>query len=247
MSSESRLASCAELFQQQEFEAALTLVDQSLELYPHHGGLWELKGLIHRVNRDFEPSLNALLKARHSVDLQPIALQSLRDCYAVRGQFQQSRQAYLLGFDHPSCSTLQLVSIATGLSYIGEWGLCCFVCDEWTTEAPESADAWTMLACSKIHRDDALEEIQEVVKQACACSVQPQSIKVNVALLLYQVRNSEDAYVFLDDLTRHDIISAADCCYCECLIQSLIEIFQTNADDLRCEWCRQILQDGFAE
>lgn len=221
------------LFEQEFFGDSLRLTEYGLSRDPDDGALWELKGLILRVERDVKGCLDALEKAEALMRLQPVAVCAKADCFAHLGDRLTARTLYLSVYDDPSTSAAVLSGVMEGLAFLEEWGLCATVARELCHEAPTNARAWHQLAFATAMSDGELSEITEFAHQAVSLSANPVTYRIRFAMLLYRLGEMQEAYRFVSLLSQQDLTTAG----CSCALRQLRNIYHVADDLKRREWC----------
>lgn len=232
--------SAVKLFQQEFFDESLRVTEYGLRHRPNDARLWELKGLIHRIQQDAEACLHALQQAGERTRLRPVAKCALADCLAYYGNMLKARQLYLCVYDDPFVSADTLQSVAEGLAYIEEWSLCAMVCREWCHERPTDSRSWFQCAFAVANSGGDPDEILPIAWKGVHHSDDQLSYRISFAILMTHLGKPDYAYQFVSSLSRYDLSLAG----CTCAVRHLRDIYNEVQDQQRHDWCEKLLNGG---
>ncbi len=223
------------LYNQRLFNMSLGLLELGLEDNPDDGRLWELKGLIHRIQQEPGCCREALVKAASHISLTPKARCTLADCQAHYGHRLAARQLYLEVFDDPDSPIELLRDVASGLACINEWGLAANVCREWCQECPDEAEAWYKQCFALAIIEGDVGEIVHSARQAVRLEPRRVDFRTGLAVLLHAISKSQEAYELIAPLSQYDLALVR----CRCDLKYLQQIYQFAGDTQRSDWCRK--------
>ncbi len=223
-------------FHQERSDEAITVAAVGLEQFPENGPLWQILGLAHWQQRQYEEAQAALETATCLVPLMPLAELALASLYVREGKKELAKVMYVNLARPGRCPVELLPKVASGLGHIQEYFLALQVCEKLTGENPSHHGAWFGIAFYRSRLDYPPSEL--IVPLSMAMDLAPHILtyRLNLACVWVDLGRYGNAYDLLKTVSIEQINHP-------CWLRKMTAVFEHFEDLDRCLACIQQMEN----